>query len=391
MILTSSPSQVTKQPGKDLEELFQAAPRAQLDTVCAGLLHQVALGVEAMAAEAPLDEAGAPEPSLHDAASETLLSAAIVARIIFEEGDVETEAPPPPGLLEVAVALHDHALLAVPDYPPLQDEVAKLCLEWWQAEAPGRESLTPQTMPYLLVSALQAGTAAAVKRCHAMRTALELFDFDDPSIGDIKRLLLRAAFAPSFLRCTEGRRFLAFLFTLQPAFVRELTAIVKNQVPAGRKSVLDAYGEVLYRAWSTATGACLLEVQQGCIQEVMEAAILASTPAMASALRRLLAGLHSQKHQPGVDRMLLELYEPILFRRLNASNGAVRRNALELLVDAFPIRVRNIPFFFVLSLPRTHYSPSFFFLKIFFAPAHLQPPSFQCRTRRSPTRPRTRA
>jgi len=70
----------------------------------------------------------------------------------------------------------------------------------------------------------------------------------------------------------------------------------------------------------------------------MEATILASSPALASALRRVLGGLHSQKHQPGVDAMLLELYEPILFRRLNAANPSVRRHALELLFDAFPLR-----------------------------------------------------
>lgn len=74
----------------------------------------------------------------------------------------------------------------------------------------------------------------------------------------------------------------------------------------------------------------------------MECAILASTPAMAASLRRVLDGLHSQKHQPGVDKMLLELYEPILFRRLSAANPDVRRNALQLLVDAFPLRVGGL-------------------------------------------------
>ena len=265
---------------------------------------------------------------------ELMLGVAIIARLVFSV----TKQSPPEALHDVAATLHDHALLAATEYPALQEEVSKLCLDWWQAEIPGKDRLTPQTLPYFLVTALQQGTAAAVKRCHAMRKALELFDFDDPSIGDLKRLLLRASFAPAFLRCAEGRRFLAFLFTLQPTFVRELTAIVKNQVPAGRRSVLDAYGEVIYRAWGMATGACMLEFKETCIQGLMEAAILASTPALASSLRRVLAGLHCQKHQPGVDTLLLELYEPILFRRLNAANPAVRRNALEILFDAFPLR-----------------------------------------------------
>lgn len=339
-------SQVTRKDGYDLEELLQSIPRKDLITICEGLQRQVDLGVDLFNAD-PEQPAQAPEDTLdgqdpdeeepmtpQESGCEIMLGVSIISRLIFSV----SKPSPPEALHDVAATLHDNALLAATEYPALQEEISKLCLEWWQAEIPGKERLTPQTLPYFLVSSLEQGTAAAVKRCHAMRKALELFDFEDPSIGDLKRLLLRAAFAPAFLRCTEGRRFLAFLFTLQPTFVRELTAIVKNQVPAGRRSVLDAYGEIIYRAWSMATGACLLEIKQYCIQGLMEAAILASTPALASSLRRVLAGLHCQKHQPGVDALLLELYEPILFRRLNAANPAVRRNALEILFDAFPLR-----------------------------------------------------
>ena len=62
---------------------------------------------------------------------------------------------------------------------------------------------------------VSAGKAADVKRCYAMRKALALLDFDSESIADVKRLLLRAAFLPAFLRTSEGRRFLAYLFTLE--------------------------------------------------------------------------------------------------------------------------------------------------------------------------------
>jgi condensin-2 complex subunit G2 len=43
--------------------------------------------------------------------------------------------------------------------------------------------------------------------------------------------------------------------------VRELGAIIRNQIPSGRKSVLDAYGDILFRAWRECTGACLYEVE----------------------------------------------------------------------------------------------------------------------------------
>ena len=54
-----------------------------------------------------------------------------------------------------------------------------------------------------------------MKRCHALRGALGLLDWEDASAADLRRLLLRAAFSPAFLRPAEGRRFLAHLFTLE--------------------------------------------------------------------------------------------------------------------------------------------------------------------------------
>lgn len=47
----------------------------------------------------------------------------------------------------------------------------------------------------------------------------------------------------------------------QPQMVRELGAVVRNQVPAARPSVLSAYGEVLLRAARDAGGACVYEVE----------------------------------------------------------------------------------------------------------------------------------
>ena len=40
----------------------------------------------------------------------------------------------------------------------------------------------------------------------------------------------------------------------------------------------------------------------------------ASTPAMAASIRRVLEGVHKEKAAPGVDAMLLRVYEPIIFR-----------------------------------------------------------------------------
>lgn len=50
------------------------------------------------------------------------------------------------------------------------------------------------------------------------------------------------------------------------AQVRELTAIIRNQIPAGRKSILDAYGEIAFQAWRYTFGGCRYEVEHTLLQ-----------------------------------------------------------------------------------------------------------------------------
>ena len=114
--------------------------------------------------------------------------------------------------------------------PSVQDAVARLCCAWWAAGADDRELLVAQALPYMLVRAVASGKPAHVKACDGLRGALSLFDFDDDSIADLKRMLLMAAMCPAFLHRPEGRRFLATLLTVHPSMVREVTAVMRNQV-----------------------------------------------------------------------------------------------------------------------------------------------------------------
>lgn len=160
-----------------------------------------------------------------------------------------------------------------------------------------------------------AGRVVDVKACYSLREAFTLLDYDDPSSGDIKRLLLQSAMHPAFLHRPEGRKFVAFVFRLHVPLVAELMAIVKNQVwscgdccwcslaraldclilgrqvhskvgdgvrpavlasltchdlpqiPGGRRSVLEAYGEIIFRAWRDACGSAFqFEIETVCIQ-----------------------------------------------------------------------------------------------------------------------------
>lgn len=55
-------------------------------------------------------------------------------------------------------------------------------------------------------------------------------------------------------------------------------------------------------------------------------------------LREIVGEWHTKKKTKGVDEMLCRLYEPIIWRSLNVANASVRRNALVVLADIFPIQ-----------------------------------------------------
>lgn len=79
------------------------------------------------------------------------------------------------------------------------------------------------------------------------------------------------------------------------------------------------------------------------LQDLVTAAVHGRTQGLVSNLRALLGVLLEAKKAGGgpgaVDGLLVRVCEPVLFRALAASNPAVRRNALQLLLDAFPLLV----------------------------------------------------
>jgi condensin-2 complex subunit G2 len=100
-----------------------------------------------------------------------------------------------------------------------------------------------------------------------------------------------------------------------------------------------AAGDILVKAWQLCCEEQRLYLEEDCIQVLMKAAILAKSPQLHINLLRVLRAFHREKTTPSIDAMLCGLYEPILWRHLNAANAQVRSNALSLMFEAFPIQV----------------------------------------------------
>lgn len=155
-----------------------------------------------------------------------------------------------------------------------------------------------------------------VRRVYALREAFTLFDYVDESIEDMRQLLVRCVIAPVYLKVEEGRRFVAFTLGLSEQLAKEALALIRSQIPFGRKSVLEAYGDVLFRAWKGSQGFLKEEIEGGFLQGLIEGAIHARSSLLAASIRRILGGFISQRATDGVEKLLFRLAEPVLFRSL---------------------------------------------------------------------------
>ncbi|XP_062211812.1 uncharacterized protein LOC133912875 [Phragmites australis] len=243
-------------------------------------------------------------------------------------------------LLRPLALLHDRlAVLATADAPLAALAVTCFGLAW-RADAPGRDALVAQTLPYLVALVLTAGSSArpVLRRLFAFRDALPLLDYADESISDFKMLLLRCFVSPLFLKAEEGRKFLALVLGVSEGIAREGLELVRAQVgmTGVKRAALVAYGEVVFRAWKDG-GWVKGEVGEGFLQGMMEAAVHAGSKEVAKAARKILWAFVEQRAVAGVEKLVFRLAEPVLFRSLQVANSNVRHNALHLLLDLFPL------------------------------------------------------
>ncbi|XP_052195957.1 uncharacterized protein LOC127803610 [Diospyros lotus] len=239
-------------------------------------------------------------------------------------------------LLPAVQELHNNLVVFESD-SVLLSEIASLCEEWWKEGLPGRESLIQQSLPFLVSRSLTLKKKVDVHRVYTLREAFTLFDFEDDSIEDLKLLLIRCLIAPLYLKTEDGRKFIAFMFGLSGQLLKESLAMIRSQIPFGRKSMLEAYADILFRAWKVAEGPLREEIENGFLQGLIEGAIHAHSSSFAASIRRVLGGFTNQRTTDGVEKLLFRLAEPVLFRSLQVANSNVRQNALHLLLDLFPL------------------------------------------------------
>lgn len=254
---------------------------------------------------------------------------------------------PNASLRELIIYLHEKLLSTT--QRNVQNQISKICEWMWSVSDPRRDEVVPCTMLYLLLRSFgeeskindpsyapsrKGGTAADVRRVYAMRKALNALSLSPSSnhAESLRTLLLRCTSSAVYLRVDEGRKFVAHLLTVEDVQNAVFDALM-NQLAIVKKQSARLFGIVFLVAWKVQRSDWLAQK----LMKLSEFAVCAGAEPYASNLRTVLSAFHANKRVNGVDLLLNRIYGPVLFGNLMVANAVVRRNAVMILADAFPI------------------------------------------------------
>jgi condensin-2 complex subunit G2 len=225
----------------------------------------------------------------------------------------------------------------------VQTSIASVCELWWHQRFVDREALVVQLLPLLVVRSLDASAQKSdVKRLFHIREALAVLDFDNESITYLQSLLLRTVSSPLYLRVNEGKRFIAGLFHLHNALVSDLRQAIRVQIPDAKKTILQAYGEIYFRAWKDSETHVRTAMEERALQDLMYAVVHVANPTMVKSIHTVLAPFHDAQKNSEVESLMHRMYGPILWRSIKAANPRVRINAAAVLAVTFPLKASSM-------------------------------------------------
>ncbi|XP_030254923.1 condensin-2 complex subunit G2 isoform X1 [Sparus aurata] len=324
----------------DVEEVVQEMPRAQRQTLwgkLASLLQDVLQELPPerwdRGREEGMEEESALDPKHAMAVVDGVTLVAAVSLNVLQDGDTYT------ALLEIANRLHDVLVLLPVSEAPLQHHIHTLCEAWWKKDLTDKEKLGRTAFLIALQkSFILKKPGAEIQRVWSLHDVLLSLDYTSEDNKQIVDLLLQCFHRPIYIRNDDGKRFLVFLFSWNVNFIWVIHGTIKNQLEFYSKTMTTHIMEIYFRAWKKASGDFLEQIESSCIQDFMQNAIFLhrSSPVHAK-VRQIVSYFHSRKGCHAVDKMLHNLYKPILWKALSAANFEVRANATLLFTEAFPI------------------------------------------------------
>uniref|UniRef100_A0A8C3ATL9 Non-SMC condensin II complex, subunit G2 n=1 Tax=Cyclopterus lumpus TaxID=8103 RepID=A0A8C3ATL9_CYCLU len=329
----------------DVEEVVQEMPRNQRLTLWGklGSLLQDVLqelpperwaqgGEEGMEVESAADPVSLSTTHVMAVVDGVTLVADVSIKVL-EDGDAYN------ALLEIIHRLHN-VLVSLPvSEAPLQLHIHTLCEAWWKKGLKEKEQFGRTAF---LISLQKSFTlkkpGVEIQRVWSLHDVLLSLDYTSEENKQIIDLLLQCFHRPNYIRNDDGKRFLVFLFSWNVDFIIIIHGTIKNQLEFYNKTMTTHIMEIYFRAWKKASGDFLEKIESSCIQDFMQNAIfLPRASPVHAKVRQIVSYFHSRKGCNKLDKMLCNLYKPILWKALSVPNFEVRANATLLFTEAFPV------------------------------------------------------
>ncbi|XP_056290546.1 condensin-2 complex subunit G2 [Pseudoliparis swirei] len=324
----------------DVEEVVQEMPRNQRLTLwgkLGSLLQDVLLELPperwAEDRQECMEVESAADPKHIMAVVDGVTLVADVSIKVLQDGDTYS------ALLEIVQRLHDVLVSLPASETPLLLHIHTLCDAWWQKGLKEKEQFGRTAF---LLSLQKSFTlkkpGVEIQRVWSLHDVLLSLDYTSEENKQIIDLLLQCFNCPNYIRNDDGKRFLVFLFSWNVDFVWAIHGTIKNQLEFYNKTTTTHIMEIYFRAWKKASGDFLEKIESSCIQDFMQNAIfLPRASPVHAKVRQILSYFHSKKGCNKLDKMLYDLYKPILWKALSVPNFEVRANATLLFTEAFPV------------------------------------------------------
>uniref|UniRef100_A0A3Q1FKQ8 Non-SMC condensin II complex, subunit G2 n=1 Tax=Acanthochromis polyacanthus TaxID=80966 RepID=A0A3Q1FKQ8_9TELE len=324
----------------DVEEVVQEMARDQREALwgrLASLLQDVLLELPPERWEEGGDEGMQEQPAADPKHAMAVVDGVTLVSIVslkaLEDGDAYS------ALLETASRLSD-VLESLPvSEAPLQRHIHSLCEAWWKKGLQEREKFGRTAFLKSLQKCFTLKKPGAeIQRVWSLHDVLLSLDYTSEDNKPIINLLLQCFQRPTYIRNDDGKRFLVFLFSWNVDFIWVIHGTIKNQLQFYSKTMTTHIAEIYFRAWKKAGGDFLENMESSCIQDFMQNAVFLrrASPVYAK-VRQIVSYFHTRAGCKSVDKMLYNLYRPILWKALSAPNFEVRANATLLFTEAFPI------------------------------------------------------
>ncbi|XP_034416407.1 condensin-2 complex subunit G2 isoform X2 [Cyclopterus lumpus] len=324
----------------DVEEVVQEMPRNQrltlwgkLGSLLQDVLQELPPERWAQGGEEGMEVESAADPTHVMAVVDGVTLVADVSIKVLEDGDAYN------ALLEIIHRLHN-VLVSLPvSEAPLQLHIHTLCEAWWKKGLKEKEQFGRTAF---LISLQKSFTlkkpGVEIQRVWSLHDVLLSLDYTSEENKQIIDLLLQCFHRPNYIRNDDGKRFLVFLFSWNVDFIIIIHGTIKNQLEFYNKTMTTHIMEIYFRAWKKASGDFLEKIESSCIQDFMQNAIfLPRASPVHAKVRQIVSYFHSRKGCNKLDKMLCNLYKPILWKALSVPNFEVRANATLLFTEAFPV------------------------------------------------------